>query len=176
MHRLMRLSLALACCAHVLPMSQAKPQLAIVQKPCVHERARGGFADLAQPAVPKHASYSEDQLGQLHVLWFRARRATLKGIAFGLWCFLALGGTPPSTSVLGQASSWMLARIFVAVIAGLVARAVDWKVAVAVALFPAPFAPGLFAARSAVGQWIAYASDLSNWPGGYIHTHRDLVL
>eukprot|EP00302_Diacronema_sp_CCMP2436_P008704 CAMPEP_0179883506 /NCGR_PEP_ID=MMETSP0982-20121206/28756_1 /TAXON_ID=483367 /ORGANISM="non described non described, Strain CCMP 2436" /LENGTH=187 /DNA_ID=CAMNT_0021777969 /DNA_START=80 /DNA_END=639 /DNA_ORIENTATION=- len=135
-------------------------------------RLRGG-SDILQPTVPSDSEYSPEQLGRLHLLWWPARHATLKGVVAGALAFSALGGTVPTSGALAsQPALWLGARAFVALALGLVARAVDWKLLLVCAL-SAHALGSLFG--SGESNLLERAFDITRWPGGSVPGLRDKV-
>jgi len=128
-------------------------------------RLRGG-ADLWEPRGASRLPAA--QQGHLQVLWFRARRVTLKGAAFGLACFALLGkARPPPGSVAAGPGAWLCTRLAASLCLGLIARPIDWKVlVVALAL-----ARGMPVLRWTGG--VDRPGDMSAWPGGYLRDNRD---
>ncbi|KAG8466978.1 hypothetical protein KFE25_008357 [Diacronema lutheri] len=134
-------------------------------------RVRGG-SDLLQPTVPSDRSYDAAMLGRLHVLWFPARRAALKGLLVAALVARRLrAARPPAGPLADSGAAWLGARLFCALVAGLLARAVDWKLLGALALAAQPLARALDGASGAGGG----ALDMTCWPGGLLPELCDRV-
>jgi hypothetical protein len=74
-----------------------------------------------------------------------------------------------------QPQLWGAARAFAALAVGLVSRAIDWKVLVAIALAAESLSAAVSSARAA-DSWLLRAMDMTRWPGGYLPEMRDKVL
>lgn len=128
-------------------------------------RARGG-SDLAQPIV-EDSSCNSTQRGQLHVAWFRAKRASLKGVAMSVVCFFMLGSVRPGA----WSEAWLGTRVAASVLVGLLARAVDWKL-----LVLAMYALATTQAAAPHGRELDHWMHMANWPGGYLPDNRDILI
>lgn len=165
-------SLEGALCAHASTRrAQAEPPGLFPARNVL--RLRGG-SDLLQPTVrsargTSPPAYSAEQLGKLHVLWFRAKRATLKGALAGLYCLYRTSRTAaPAGALADSPLLWAGARLFLAALIALVARPLDWKAVVALLML----GEGAVTAGGTSGS----AWDMTGWGGGLVTDFRDKVL
>lgn len=123
---------------------------------------RGGSDD--EGIAPIGAVDGPDALGRLHIAWFPAKRATLKGAAAAAYVAFAIHGARPASGALAASPQlWLGARAFASVCCGLLARALDWKLLLALALGAGPLAR---AAASDGASSLAGAFDITRWTGG----------
>lgn len=139
-------------------------------------RVRGG-SDLWQPTLPADGSCDASTLGRLHVLWFPARRNALKGAVVAILVAARLRLVQPGGGVLSEGGSlWLCARLFYALLAGLLARALDWKLLVALLLAARHMGHALRASGAVPGSALGGVLDMTRWAGGTMPELRDKVL